>query len=150
MYSKNLIYSLEINIQSCYVVFRNFMPLVKIQYSPGINLDSFDELSDQVSNEVSSILNKSIDYVMVIFDKVIFNHLVETQAISLYIEVKNVGELSADITKKLSESLTRLFSNMSDIDPKRIYIEFSRVGVICGVGMEIFCVKTLFFQQMNR
>ena len=44
------------------------MPLVKIQYPPGINLDSFDELSDQVSKEVSSILNKSIDYVMVIFD----------------------------------------------------------------------------------
>ncbi len=103
------------------------MPLVKIQYPPGINLDSFDELSDQVSKEVSSILNKSIDYVMVIFDKSNFQSFGgDSKAISLYIEVKNVGELSADITKKLSESLTHLFSNISDIDPKRIYIEFSR------------------------
>ena len=103
------------------------MPLVKIQYHSGINFDSFDDLSDQVSKEVSSILNKSINYVMVIFDKSTFQSFGgDSNAISLYIEVKNVGELSADITKKLSESLTNLFSNLSDVDPKRIYIEFSQ------------------------
>ena len=85
------------------------MPLVKIQYPPGINLDSFDELSDQVSKEVSSILNKSIDYVMVIFDKSNFQSFGGDSTISLYIEVKNVGELSADITKKKVRHLHTCF-----------------------------------------
>lgn len=102
------------------------MPLIKVNYPKSTKFRSIESLSVRITTEVASILNKSMDYVMVIFESSEFQSFGgDGGTLSLYLEVKNVGIISPSISVKLTESLTRILEEGCGIDPRRLYIEFS-------------------------
>ena len=51
-------------------------------------------------------------------------HLNELLRTFMYIEFKNVGDLSPEMTTRLSALIADLFEKVIDLNPSRMYIEF--------------------------
>ncbi len=102
------------------------MPLVKIQYSKKININSFESLSNELSSKIASLLGKSIDFVMIIFEASDFQYFGgDAEKASLYIEVKNVGTISPETSNEITSFLTNTLNFNCEVESSRIYIEFS-------------------------
>ena len=74
------------------------MPLIKVHYAGETQTEQLNQLTAVLSKILSSVLGKSEDFIMVIFQKT------ESQSFgcdlslpSLYAEVKNVGFISTEI-----------------------------------------------------
>ena len=102
------------------------MPLIIIKTSmPEISTDRVEEIHEQAETILSSVLKKSRDYVVSIleFDQKI-SFAGESGSPSAYIEAKNVGILTPEITETLSREITAVVTKNLGIEPKRVYIEF--------------------------
>ena len=102
------------------------MPLLKVQLSlPEISKSSSCNVRTEGTEILSSAIGKSPDFVMVLVESgasaSFGGNLTESCA---YLEVKNVGELSAQITDELSRRLGELMKKEFGIASNRIYIEF--------------------------
>ena len=101
------------------------MPLIKVHYAGETQTEQLNQLTAVLSTILSSVLGKSEDFIMVIFQKT------ESQSFgcdlslpSLYAEVKNVGFISTEISNQLSMDLTNALVESFDVSASRIYIEF--------------------------
>ncbi len=102
------------------------MPLIIIKTSmPEISTDRVEEIHEQAETILSSVLKKSRDYVVSImeFDQKI-SFASESDSPSAYIEVKNVGILTPEITEILSREITEVVTRNLGTEPKRVYLEF--------------------------
>ncbi len=102
------------------------MPLLKAQLSlPEISNAASSNFRIEGADILSSVIGKSRDFVMVLLESGVSasfgGNLVDPCA---YLEVKNVGELSSEITGKLSQRLGELIEKEFGIASDRIYIEF--------------------------
>ena len=102
------------------------MPLLKVQLSlPEISNSSSRNLMAEGTEILSSTIGKSPNFVMVLVESGVTasfgGNLTEPCA---YLEVKNVGELSSEITGELSRGLGELMEKEFGIAPDRTYIEF--------------------------
>tara|TARA_B110000305_G_scaffold200153_1_gene227220 strand:- start:529 stop:882 length:354 start_codon:yes stop_codon:yes gene_type:complete len=101
------------------------MPLVKINYSSGPTKDILNSLSRSLTQLIAKTLGKSEEFVMIIFERTVLQSFgTDTISPSLYIEVKNVGVLSPQITSILSSGITQICSKSIEVKPSRIYLEF--------------------------
>ena len=101
------------------------MPLIKIHYCHKINPSDIESLSSSLVSHVASTLDKSEDFVMVIFQQTNFQSFgYNSIKPSIYTEFKNVGDLSPEITHCLPSLITELFVKTIKLDPTRLYIEF--------------------------
>tara|TARA_Y100001968_G_scaffold188192_1_gene172528 strand:- start:2345 stop:2680 length:336 start_codon:yes stop_codon:yes gene_type:complete len=99
------------------------MPLVKVTTS-STNID-INSLSGKLSEEISFLTNKPEKYVMVIIE-INKNMIFSGQNIpSAYVEIKSIGALR---TKSISESISRIFQQKSDVASSRIYISFEDIS----------------------
>ena len=101
------------------------MPLIKVHYAGETQTEQLNQLTAVLSKILSSVLGKSEDFIMVIFQKT------ESQSFgcdlslpSLYAEVKNVGFISTEISNQLSMDLTNALVESFDVSASRVYIEF--------------------------
>lgn len=102
-----------------------FMPLLKVYSSCKLSSSVYEPLSSSLTSTVASTLGKSEDFIMVIFQHTTFQSFgSNAEEPSVYIEFKNVGNLSHDITTRLSGIISELFAKFTDLDPSRMYIEF--------------------------
>ena len=102
-----------------------FMPLLKVYSSCKLSSSVYEPLSSSLTSTVASTLGKSEDFIMVIFQHTTFQSFgSNAEEPSVYIEFKNVGNLSPDITTRLSGIISELFAKFTDLDPSRMYIEF--------------------------
>ena len=102
------------------------MPLIIIKTSePEISADSVEKIHEQIETILSSVLKKSRDYVMSIleFDQKI-SFALESGSPTAYIEIKNIGILTPEITEILSKEITAVISKNLGTNPERVYIEF--------------------------
>ena len=101
------------------------MPLLKVYSSCKFGSSVYEPLSSSLTSTVASTLGKSEDFIMVIFQHTTFQSFgSNAEEPSVYIEFKNVGNLSPDITTRLSGIISELFAKFTDLDPSRMYIEF--------------------------
>jgi len=101
------------------------MPLLKVYSSCKLSSSVYEPLSSSLTSTVASTLVKSEDFIMVIFQHTTFQSFgSNAEEPSVYIEFKNVGNLSPDITTRLSGIISELFAKFTDLDPSRMYIEF--------------------------
>ena len=102
------------------------MPLLQLHLSDqGIEHSTKDDIHRFGAKILSEEIGKSIDFVMVVINSgCSLSFAQDTKISCAYIEVKNVGELSGDITKSMSKRLTNLVYDKLKIKPERIYIEF--------------------------
>ena len=104
------------------------MPLIIIKSSTSeISPDSRKQIHEQAEVSLSTILKKSRDYVMSILELgQSISFAGDANDPSAYIEVKNVGILSPEITEVLSKEITTIISRDLGVSPNRVYVEFQQ------------------------
>lgn len=100
------------------------MPYLSIQSNKALSPEQTQELLKNASQNVAEILGKPESYVMVSIPPAIPMSFAGSTDALAYLELKSIG-LPETKTSQLSETLCNLVSTAMDIDPQRIYIEFS-------------------------
>ena len=101
------------------------MPLLKVHFACELKEEVLNSLSISLSKCIAEILSKSEDFVMVIFQKTEFQSFgLNSVQPSLYLELKNVGILRPDDTRKLTSNITDLCTQFLEVQANRIYIEY--------------------------
>lgn len=100
------------------------MPYLKINTNQSISIDQQQDVAKKASSMTAQMLGKPESYLMVEVNTertMIFNQTDEPLA---YLELKSLG-LPEDKTSHFSAELCALIKTELDIDPGRIYIEFT-------------------------
>lgn len=101
------------------------MPLIKLHCSNRLEKSDFDLLSKSLSKSISSILNKSEDYIMIIFQLSDFQSFGTcSESPSAFLEFKNVGVFPPEVTSLLSAVITKLLVESLGLCQRRVYIDF--------------------------
>ncbi len=98
------------------------MPVLHIHTN--ISIDHQSDFLAQASSTVASALGKPESYVMVLFSECKPMSFAGTQEPTAFVELKSLG-LNDTQTKDLSDKLCSFLETTLDIEPSRIYIEFS-------------------------
>ena len=102
------------------------MPLLQINLTtPNVPQDVLDQLHDQSADILAEQIGKSVEYVMVLVranESISFAKDNDTPC--AYMEVKNVGELSSDLTERLTSKLSNLLNEILGVAVDRIYVEY--------------------------
>lgn len=100
------------------------MPYLSIQTSQQLDDPQSEALLQKASKTVSELLGKSENYVMVALDAKTPMSFAGNTEPTAYLMLKSLG-LPEDATSKFSEALCSFISTELNIDPARIYLEFS-------------------------
>ena len=100
------------------------MPLVRIVSSAETPSGS-GALLTKLSGLLARELGKPESYVMTCLEPRAQMTFAGTSAPTCYVEIKNVGTLSAEVTKRLSASVTDAVAAALGVSKERIYIEFA-------------------------
>ena len=98
------------------------MPLLNISTNKEIKNEQM--LLSKSSNFISSLLNKSEDFVMVQLTDSLEMYFSGTNEPCCFIEIKSIGSIEPS---KMSKPICDFFSNELEIPTKRIYIFFQNV-----------------------
>ena len=103
------------------------MPLANIYLPEGFESAQLDQVSKSISQILSTALNKSEDYIMTVFQETKYQSFANNHSDpSVYMEIKNVGNLAPEVTSDLASKLTDLIESTLNISPSRVYIEFQQ------------------------
>ena len=109
------------------VLWDHIMPLANIYLPEGFETAQLDQVSRSISQILSTALKKSEDYIMTVFQETKYQSFANNHTDpSAYLEIKNVGELTPDLTSVLAAKLTETLHSTLNIPPSRIYIEFQQ------------------------
>jgi phenylpyruvate tautomerase len=109
------------------VLWDNQMPLANVYIPQGFESSLLNKVSKSVSQILSTALNKSEDYIMTVFQETKYQSFANNHSDpSVYMEIKNVGELIPEVTSDLASKLTNLIESTLNISPSRVYIEFQQ------------------------
>jgi phenylpyruvate tautomerase PptA (4-oxalocrotonate tautomerase family) len=100
------------------------MPFLSIQSNTELTTEQTSELTARASALVSEQLGKPERYVMVTVEHNAAMRFAGSDAPLAYLELKSIG-LPESITADTSRALCQLLAETADIDPERVYIEFS-------------------------
>ncbi|MFS8903685.1 phenylpyruvate tautomerase MIF-related protein [Synechococcus sp. H60.4] len=100
------------------------MPLIKLQTSLQPEPATVAELLKFLSAALAKQLGKSEAYVMTAFEGGIPMTFAGSADPCCYVEIKSIGQFSADQTRSLSEFFCSTIEDKLGIPKKRIYIEF--------------------------
>lgn len=101
------------------------MPLVKVQTSVQPAPPDQDSLLKQLSSRAAALLGKPESYVMTMLETGLSMTFAGTTDPVCYIEVKSVGTLTADQTRRISQEFCTLIESTLGVPQKRVYIEFA-------------------------
>lgn len=104
------------------------MPLIIIKTNVPEVLPAIREaIHEQGQTALSSILQKSRDYVMSLLELgQDMSFAGNSSASCAYVEIKNVGIINPEISLEITKEITRNLNEHLGIDPKRVYIEFQQ------------------------
>lgn len=102
------------------------MPLVRIITSAEVPAGS-EALLRKLSGLLARELGKPESYVMICLEPRAQMTFAGTTAPTCLLEVKNVGALSSEVTKRLSAALTEVVALALGVAKDRVYIEFAEV-----------------------
>ena len=102
------------------------MPLIIIKSSvSNLSTEVKELMHEQCQVALSSILQKSRDYVMSILEPELeMSFAGESKAPVAYIEIKNVGILSPEVTSELTGEVSNIIEKNLGVCADRMYIEF--------------------------
>ena len=115
------------------------MPLVKVTSSVVPNDAARSALLADLSRLAASKLGKPEAYVMTAFELVSAMTFGGTTEPSAYVELKNVGRFTPELTASLSAEICERLSKALGVPKARIYIEFTGAeGYLWGHDGETF------------
>lgn len=100
------------------------MPCIIIKTSQSLSKEKQINCCQSISSTTAALLGKPESYVMTLLEEQISMTMSGTTEPAAYIELKSIN-LPEDQTTELSSQLCQHISELLDILPKRIYIEFS-------------------------
>ncbi len=100
------------------------MPLIKLQTPLQTEPAAVEELLKSLSAALAKQVGKSEAYVMTAFEGGIPMTFAGSGDPCCYVEIKSVGQFSADQTQAMSEFFCSAIEEKLGIPKKRIYIEF--------------------------
>lgn len=102
------------------------MPLIKIKTSaPSPERQTIDNLLKTLSAKLAKHLGKPESYVMTAFESDVPMTFAGTLDPVCYIEVKNIGGMSAAQSKSMSQDFCQTISDELGVPANRTYIEFA-------------------------
>jgi len=115
------------------------MPLVKITTNQSTPPGDPRALLGDLSKLLSEALKKPEHYVMTALDAPAHMTFSGEDGPAAYIEVKNIGKLTPELTKRLSSEIMQRTSAALGVPANRTYIEFAdAVGYLWGHDGETF------------
>jgi len=104
------------------------MPLIIIKSNITQVLPEVKEaIHEQGQAALSNILQKSRDYVMSLLQLgQELNFAGNSSVCCAYVEIKNVGTITPEISLEISKEITKILNELLDVDGRRIYIEFQQ------------------------
>ncbi len=100
------------------------MPCIIIRTNQSLTKDKQLECCRSISAKTAGILAKPESYVMSLLEAQVSMTMSGTTEPAAYIELKSIN-LPEDKTSELSSELCQQISKLLEINPNRIYIEFS-------------------------
>jgi phenylpyruvate tautomerase PptA (4-oxalocrotonate tautomerase family) len=102
------------------------MPLIKVQTSVSAPEKSAVEgLLKSLSAKLAKHLGKPESYVMTAFEPGVAMTFAGTTEPVCYVEIKNIGSMSAAQTKAMSQDFCQQIKEALGVAPNRVYIEFA-------------------------
>ena len=102
------------------------MPLIKVQSNVDeVSLESRELLLQGLSKLLSEVLEKSEDYVMTMLEPTSTMTFGGSPEPASYMEIKNIGTMTADQTQRISEAACALAQEHLGVAPDRVYLEFN-------------------------
>lgn len=115
------------------------MPLVKITTSENPPAETVKSLLRVLSKLLASELGKPEQWVMTCFDAPAQMTFAGSEAPAAYIEVKNIGKMSAEQARRISAGVTRETSEALGVPANRTYVELTdAVGHLWGWDGDTF------------
>lgn len=102
------------------------MPFLKIETSALLNDEKIKYVSNESSRIIARILRKPERYVMVALSPASML-MSATRDPTAFCDLRNVGDLSADVCAALSSELCTLLSAELHLAPARIYLNFTEI-----------------------
>ncbi len=102
------------------------MPLIKIHLSAHLTTEKKDKLLTDATKIVADTTGKPIAYVMAAIESADIS-LAGKGGPGAFVDIRGIGGLSPDINKKLSAGICGLLKQSFDIDPNRIFLNFTDV-----------------------
>ena len=102
------------------------MPLLKLETSLVIPDDKQNQLLMALSKTVAATIGKREQYVMVAASRAAFIMSGRPGA-AAFVDVRSIGGLSSDVTRKLSNEICKLLTDALGIASDRIYLNFAEV-----------------------
>jgi len=100
------------------------MPCIMIKTNQSIAKDKQISCCQSISSQTAALLGKPERYVMTILEEQLSMTMSGSTEATAYIELKSIN-LPENQTTELSSQLCQLISELLDIPPVRIYIEFA-------------------------
>ena len=100
------------------------MPFIQINTSAKSIVENDDLLQKDISKMIADLTGKPENYVMTMIERNTKMTFAGSDEPCCFIKVKSIGSLSPLL---MSKSLCELISSKTNINPNRIYIEFSDV-----------------------
>jgi len=102
------------------------MPLIQVKSSTSQpQADTVKSLLSKLSESLAQHLGKPEAYIMTAFEADVMMSFAGTFDPVCYLEIKSVGNMSSEQTKKMSHDFCTIISERLDVPAKRIYIEFA-------------------------
>ena len=106
------------------------MPLLRINLTtPSVSQDVLDQVHVQSADILAEQIGKSVEYVMILVrtgESISFAK--DSVSACAYMEVKNVGELSPELTERLTSKLSNLLNEILEVPVDRIYVEYQEAA----------------------
>lgn len=101
------------------------MPMIRIQTNIAVDAEKKLVLMNEVSVAGAELLDKPEAYMMVILDDNLEMQLSGTVDPCAFLEVRSIGEMTAEQITNLSGKLSELVGNNIGVGAGRIYINFT-------------------------
>ena len=102
------------------------MPLIQVRSSVSQpQTDEVQQLLSKLSTNLAEHLGKPEAYVMTAFEGNVTMSFAGTFEPVCYVEIKSVGNMSSELTQKMSQDFCTIISEKLNVATKRIYIEFA-------------------------
>ena len=103
------------------------MPLLRLQLNGSLARNAQSHLLSELSSSVSRALEKPEDYMMVVLEAQTPIYFSGSADPAAFFEVRSVGSISSDQAKAISSSVSDILRDQLQIDPQRVYSNFSSV-----------------------